>query len=93
MLKQSAEENRTPAAQLACNMDSLNQMARARPACAREPGRHMQPQRIVQSLQTACMSCRLPQMGLGDELSSHLTGNTHVLTQAGRQCLCPLTLW
>lgn len=29
MLKQSAEENRTPHAQLQCNMDSLNQMVRA----------------------------------------------------------------
>lgn len=28
MLKQSVEENRTPPAQLQCNMDSLNQMAR-----------------------------------------------------------------
>lgn len=43
MLKQSAEENRTPPAQLACNMDSLNQMARARLApCARR--RHAQQQ-------------------------------------------------
>ena len=29
MLKQSAEENRTPPAQLQCNMDSLNQMVPA----------------------------------------------------------------
>lgn len=34
MLKQSAEENRTPPAQLQCNMDSLNQMARARPGAS-----------------------------------------------------------
>lgn len=33
MLKQSAEENRTPHAQLQCNMDSLNQMVNTYRAC------------------------------------------------------------